>query len=101
MVSKVARQLRAVVVGPADSVTVGPAAVATLCGSPVSTADGGHEVGFVSSAAWSPALGRPVALATLHRRVEPPEPVTVAWSVPGRPVHRLAAEARILPLDVP
>ena len=45
----------------------------------VLTADGAHEVGHLSSVAWSPGLGATVALATLHRRVAPPEAVVVRW----------------------
>ncbi len=48
-------------------------------GAEVLTADGSHPVGYLSSVAWSPGRGSPVALATLHRRVSPPEPVLVRW----------------------
>ena len=48
-------------------------------GAEVLTADGSHPVGHLSSVAWSPGSGSVVALATLHRRVSPPEPVLVRW----------------------
>jgi folate-binding protein YgfZ len=63
-------------------------------GAPVWTADGEHEVGALSSVAWSEERGATVALATLRRRVAPPEPVLVRWD--GTDV---AAEARPLPLS--
>jgi folate-binding protein YgfZ len=66
-------------------------------GASVWTVDGEHEVGGLSSVAWSPGLGATVALATLHRRVTPPEAVVVEWDGSG-PVHRVDAEARPLPL---
>jgi folate-binding protein YgfZ len=97
--SKVAHHLRGVVLtGPADHGGVGPDAVANLVGCPVSTADGRHQVGQLSSVAWSPAHRRPVALAALHRRVEPPEAVVVEWTAPDGEVGHLAGEARVLPL---
>ncbi len=73
-------------------------AVASLVGSAVLTADGEHEVGHLSSVAWSPGLRAVVALAALHRRVEPPESVLVAWDLPGGDSRRLPAEGRPLPL---
>jgi hypothetical protein len=51
--------------------------------------------------AWSPGLGGPVALATLHRRVKPPAAVAVQWGTAGGGVRTLAAEARPTPVDVP
>ncbi len=99
--SKVARRLCAVVMGPGTDRAVDARSVPTLIGAPVTTADGEHDVGHLSSAAWSPGLGCPVALATLHRRVEPPEAVTVLWTGPGEQTEPLTAEARVLPLDVP
>jgi folate-binding protein YgfZ len=85
---------------PADTASQlqAPEAVESLVGSAVFTADGEHEVGHLSSAAWSPRVGGVVALATLHRRVEPPEDVLVAWDRPGRDSRRLPAEALPLPL---
>ena len=99
--SNVARRLRGVVLGPTADGPVGPDSVASLVGSAVTTANGQHEVGHLSSVAWSPALGAPVALATLHRRVEPPEAVEVEWTAPGGEARRLSAEARVLPLTGP
>ena len=60
--SNVARRLCGVVVVGRDR----PPA-----GSAVWTADGAHEVGTLTSVAWSPGLDATVALATLHRRVTP------------------------------
>jgi tRNA-modifying protein YgfZ len=64
---------------------LGGVMVETLAGSPppagatVVTADGAHEVGHLSSVAWSPGWKATVALATLHRRVTPPEDVGLRW----------------------
>ena len=88
--NKVARRLRAVVIdaaqGPGSSVR--PGAV-------VWVAD--RVVGQLTSVAWSPALGRPIALGYLHRSVEPPCAVEV--EIDGA-VEKLAAQALTLPLDV-
>jgi folate-binding protein YgfZ len=89
--SKVARHLCGVVIGDADD--LGP----SLVGASVLTADGDHEVGRLSSVARSPRSGSWVALATLHRRVEPPAPVLVTWTDADGPRH-MAAESRPLPL---
>jgi folate-binding protein YgfZ len=86
--SNVARRLCGVVVGGDSRPPVG---------ATVWTSDGGHEVGALSSVAWSPGSEATVALATLHRRVTPPEPVVVQWDGPGA-AHRADAEARPLPL---
>jgi folate-binding protein YgfZ len=101
--SKVARHLWGVVIDGGRDDRIGGGAprsdtAATLVGSVVHTADGQHEVGLVTSAAWSPGFHRVVALATLHRRVEPPDDVLVAWERPGRATTKLPAEARPLPL---
>jgi folate-binding protein YgfZ len=82
--SNVARHLRGVVVADGARPPVGAA---------VWTADGAHEVGALSSVAWSAARGATVALATLQRRVVPPEPVVVRWDS-----TEAAAEAYPLPL---
>ena len=66
--SKVARRLRGLVVADGARPPVGTA---------VWTTDGEHEVGTVTSAAWSDRRGATVALATLHRRVEPHDQVTL------------------------
>ena len=105
--SKVARHLRGVVLAdptaPADDASGGTApssdAVSSLSGSTVLTADGDHEVGHLSSVAWSPGLHRIVALATLHRRVEVPEGVLVVADAGGAEGRRLQAQAYPLPLD--
>jgi aminomethyltransferase len=68
--SKVARHLRGLVVAGDSRPPVG-ASVWTL--------DGEHEVGSLSSVAHSTRRGATVALATLHRRVEPGDRVDVRW----------------------
>ena len=89
--SKVARRLSGVVFdGPA-----GPAE--TLVGGSVLTADEAHEVGRLSSVAWSPGLGAHVALAVLHRRVTPPAAVVVRWTDDDG-TRTVPAESRPLPL---
>jgi folate-binding protein YgfZ len=89
--SKVARRLAGVVLGSGD-----PAARPPV-GSVVMSSDGEHQVGLVSSVAWSPGFGSYVGLAAIHRRVEPPEPVSVRWS-DGDADRGL--EARALPLPM-
>jgi folate-binding protein YgfZ len=93
--SKVARRLCGVVIDQAD---VRPGLETALVGATVLTADQEHEVGHLSSVAWSPGLSATVALATLHRRVAPPERVLVAWG-DGAGRHQAGAEARLLPLN--
>jgi len=99
--SKVARHLLGVVLTDDADDAVGAGPLAALVGSVVLSADGEHEVGRLSSVAWSPGLRRVVALATLHRRVEPPESVLVVPDAPAADGRRLPAEARALPLDRP
>ncbi len=65
-------------------------------GATVWTTDGAHEVGTLTSVAWSPGHGATVALATLHRRVVPPEGVEVRWDDDAS--HTAGAEARPLPM---
>jgi folate-binding protein YgfZ len=48
-------------------------------GATVWTSDGAHEVGSISSVAYSTRRGATVALATLHRRVGPGDGVHVRW----------------------
>jgi folate-binding protein YgfZ len=93
--SKVARKLAGVVVGAGEvgSDTDGLPPV----GAGVWTSDREHEVGHLSSVAWSPHFGAPVALATLHRRVTPPETVRLRWEVDGTD-RQIEAESRTLPL---
>jgi glycine cleavage system aminomethyltransferase T len=67
-------------------------------GAAVWTADGEHLVGTLSSVARSPGLGATVALATLHRRIVPPEAVSVRWTDPDGVERGRPAEARTLPL---
>jgi tRNA-modifying protein YgfZ len=88
--SNVARRLCGVVV----SGTVAPPV-----GAVVWTADGAREAGSLSSVAWSPGRNSFVALATLHRRVSPPEPVVVRWGAHGADgAHEVPGEAQPLPL---
>ena len=93
--SNVARKLCGVVL--ARSPGTDPEPTEYLVGATVHTADGEHEVGTITSAAWSPGLEAVVALATLRRRVVPPASVVVRT---GEGDHRLdlTAEARPLPL---
>jgi folate-binding protein YgfZ len=91
--SNVARRLCGVVVeGPFDEASV-------PVGASVSTEDGSHQVGTLTSVAWSPGRVATVALATLHRRVSPPETVTVVWDDDGARRSRTAM-ALPLPLGV-
>jgi len=83
--SNVPRRLAGVII-PADPgpVAGGPGTSSPETGLPpvgatVLTADGNHEVGRLSSVAWSPGWEGAVALALLHRRVTPPEDVLVRW----------------------
>jgi folate-binding protein YgfZ len=82
--SKVARRLSGLVVADGARPPVGSA---------VWTTDGEHEVGTLTSVAWSERRGASVALATLHRRIEPPETVVVRWDA-----GEATAEARLPPL---
>jgi len=95
--SKVARRLCGVVLAPTGIPGQGVGTTDALIGAVVKTADEVHEVGHLSSAAWSPRLQAVVGLATLHRRVTPPESVHVAWE-DGGGNHVVEAEARTLPL---
>ena len=98
--SNVARRLAGLVMGAIAEAGTGDghgAPGAPPVGAAVFTADGEHEVGQLSSVAWSPGLEATIALATLHRRVVPPETVSVRWESAG--VARQApAQARPLPL---
>ena len=105
--SKVARSLRAVVIGgPQGASGGGPATPdehdaeeeVPPVGAAVWTADGEHLVGTLSSVARSPGLGATVALATLHRRIVPPEAVSVRWTDGNGSERDRPAEARALPL---
>jgi folate-binding protein YgfZ len=91
--SNVARRLCGVVVDGAREDSAIPV------GASVTTADGVHPVGRVSSVAWSPGRRATVALATLHRRVAPPETVMIDWDG-GAGSTSTAAEALPLPLVV-
>lgn len=86
--ANVARRLCGVVLVSPDAPPVG---------ARVWTADGVHDVGPLTSVAWSAGQAAYVALATLHRRVTPPGPVEVRWGDAGDG-RRVAAEARPLPL---
>jgi tRNA-modifying protein YgfZ len=87
--TKVARRLCGIVVNDPER----PPPV----GATVYTTDGEHQVGQLTSVAWSPGLRTTVALATLQRRVAPPAAVSVRWDEDGRSVD-VGAEAKPLPL---
>ena len=87
--TKVARRLCGIVVN--DPERLPPV------GATVHTTDGEHQVGQLTSVAWSPGLRTTVALATLQRRVAPPSAVLVRWDEDGRSVD-VGAEAKPLPL---
>jgi folate-binding protein YgfZ len=93
--SKVARRLCGVIADPVSG--EGREDDLPAVGSVVLTADGAHDVGRLTSVAWSPGLRTSVALAILHRRVEPPEPVLLRPG-PGTGDDTRPAEARPLPL---
>ncbi len=88
--SKVARNLRGLLWSPGVGHVVE--------GAIVLTADGGEELGHLTSVAADPAGDRMVGLALLHRRFVPPGPVII---VPGdgRDGPSVAAEGRTLPLS--
>jgi len=65
-------------------------------GAEVWTADGSHESGMVTSSGRSGRTGRPVALALVHRRIEPPASVLVRWKEGDGQTQELVAEARPL-----
>ena len=97
--SNVARRLCGVVVNrPAPGAAPEPEPAVPL-GAMVTTADGSHTLGSISSVAWSPGSASTVALATLHRRVKPPAPVVITWEDAGV-VHSCPAESLPLPLVV-
>ena len=52
-----------------------------------------------ASVAWAPGRGATVALATLHRRVSPPDTVLVEWE-DADGSHAETAEALPLPLVI-
>lgn len=100
--SKVARRLCGVVVDPAAGDAAGRGGTddppdPPPVGSVVWTPDGEHQVGRLTSVAWSPGLGTGVALAMVHRRVEVPGPVLLRSDPAGGPEPR-PAEVRPLPL---
>ncbi len=68
-------------------------------GAEVWTSDDDRQVGRLSSVAWSPGSQSTVALATVHRRVTPPEPVLLRWEDPGGS-HVVPAMSHPLPLVV-
>ncbi len=74
-----------------------PARPPAPVGAAVLDAGGTREVGHLSSAARSPGLRATVALATLHRRVTPPEGVLLSWD-DADGSHILEAESRPLPM---
>jgi tRNA-modifying protein YgfZ len=98
--SKVARRLCGLVVDAGDhgaDPAGDPGSLRPPVGATASTVDGHEESGRLSSVAWSPRLGATVALATVHRRIVPPETVEVAWEADGS-TQVARAEVRALPL---
>lgn len=91
--SNVARRLAGVTLDDLEPGTEVPV------GADVWTADHGHQVGTLSSVAWSPGSRSWVALSTLHRRVTPPESVLVQW-IDGGNDRIERATARPVPLVV-
>jgi folate-binding protein YgfZ len=89
--SKVARRLCGVVIAGSEGDS------RPGVGTVVLTADGEHEVGRLTSVAWSPGLGAVVALALVHRRVEAPGPALLGPDGTPRGASR-PAEVRPLPL---
>ncbi|HXQ60203.1 MAG TPA: glycine cleavage T C-terminal barrel domain-containing protein [Acidimicrobiales bacterium] len=93
--NKVARRLRGVVMDalPDGAPHPGPGAEVT---------SGAKSVGRLTSVAWSPSLGTTVALAYIHRDVEPPSPVEVATADAqdgaGAGGATVGATVRVLPL---
>jgi tRNA-modifying protein YgfZ len=97
--SKVARRLCGVVLEMGGDDGAEPGSAAVPVGASVFTADHEHEVGQLTSVAWSPGVGATVALAVVHRRVIPPAVVSVTWERDGSQCEG-RAEARPLPLIV-
>ncbi len=79
--SNVARRLRGIVVSKSEP--------GTILGSGAELVANGKTVGRITSQAWSPGLGAAIALAYVHRSVEPGSTVTVGG---------FSAEVRQLPL---
>jgi len=101
--NRVARHLRGVVVGHPTRHSIGaPEPEGVAPGSDIVV--DGKVVGSVTSSAWSPQLGCPVALAYVHRAVEPPSAVELhSAGVVGGPDDAAGAtvwtaEVRTLPL---
>ncbi len=74
--NRVPRRLRGLVLDVAARPTP-PLGTEPLVGAMLQDPGNGKSVGRITSAAWSPALGRPVALAYVHRSVEVPGQVSV------------------------
>jgi folate-binding protein YgfZ len=92
--SNVARRLTGLVI---DDV---PGGMRVPVGTEVWTADGEHQVGQLSSVAWSPGSQSTVALATLHRRVTPPESVVLQWDEATTAMGRQTVSALAQPLPL-
>jgi folate-binding protein YgfZ len=92
--NRVVRNLRGIVMDESDG---GIGGVASLVGATVSVPGSEKPVGRCTSSAWCPGLGRPAALAYLHRSVNVPGPVLVHPADAG-PSGGWQAEARVLPL---
>jgi folate-binding protein YgfZ len=93
--NRVVRHLRGLVVAGLDADAVG-----VIRGSEIVFE--GKAVGTVTSSAWSPTLGCPVALGYVHRTVVPPSTVELRVARPATDdtdtATTLSAEVRPLPL---
>jgi tRNA-modifying protein YgfZ len=101
--NKVARHLRGLVVHPDRAGARGGAEHvdhAALVGAAVVVEE--RDVGTVTSAAWSPSLGRMVALAYVHRSVVVPAPVRLrlATGTVGASVVLASREAEVRQLPL-
>ncbi len=94
--NRVARRLRGLVVGLPSPGVAGSTSSTPAPGSEIAIE--GKVVGAVTSSAWSPGLARPVALAYLHRSVEPSSIVEVRVRGPVPLLDSGGAEARDAPV---
>ncbi len=100
--NRVARRLRGLVVVGLASGGVGPTPGTSVIPAGSELVVQGKAVGAVTSAAWSPTFHCPVALAYVHRTVEPPGTVELRLGAPGSSEDAgtsvLGVEVRALPL---
>jgi folate-binding protein YgfZ len=100
--NRVARHLRGLVVLGLASGETGEAAVAEVVAPGTEILSEGKVVGAVTSSAWSPRFNCPVALAYVHRTVDPSSAVQLRLGAPEAPdgdgISFVDAEVRALPL---